>query len=288
MQEPEKAAAEAEAERLRRLGLVRERPVVELQPLERVAQLRVVVGVGREDPGEDHRLHVLVSGKRSGRGTASRRERVADTEPRDVLEAGDDVADLARGERVDGRAGRRHDADLLRVELGALRHRAQRLAGREGSVHDADERNDAAVLVVGGVEDEGARRSLRLARRRGDALDDRVEHLGDADSGLRRDPQHALGLLAEEVAELARCAVRVGLREIDLVRGRDDLEAAVDREVRVRERLRLDALRRVDDEERALARLQRARDFVREVDVAGRVDEVELVASPVTPARPGP
>ena len=61
VQEAEEAAAEAEAERLRRLGLVRERAVVELQPLERVAQLRVVVGVGREDPGEDHRLHVLVA-----------------------------------------------------------------------------------------------------------------------------------------------------------------------------------------------------------------------------------
>ena len=67
-----------------------------------------------------------------------------------------------------------------------------------------------------------------------------------------------------------------------------DLEAAVDREVRVRERLRLDPLSRVDDEQRALARLQRARDLVREVDVAGRVDEVELVAAPVSRARPAP
>ena len=49
VQEAEEAAAEAEAERLRRLRLVRERPVVELEALERVAQLRVVVGVGRED-----------------------------------------------------------------------------------------------------------------------------------------------------------------------------------------------------------------------------------------------
>ena len=45
VQQPEEAAAEAEAERARRLGLVEERRVVELQPLERVAQLGVLVGV---------------------------------------------------------------------------------------------------------------------------------------------------------------------------------------------------------------------------------------------------
>ena len=49
VQQAEEAAAEAEAERLRRLGLVEERRVVQLQLLERVAQLRVVVGVGREE-----------------------------------------------------------------------------------------------------------------------------------------------------------------------------------------------------------------------------------------------
>ena len=61
---------------------------------------------------------------------------------------------------------------------------------------------------------------------------------------------------------------------------RDDLEVVLDREVRVRDRLRLDPLRRVDDEHRALARLQRARDLVGEVDVPGRVDQVQLVALP--------
>ena len=52
VQEPEEAAPEPEAERLRGLGLVRERGVGEPQPLERVAELRVLVGVGREDPAK--------------------------------------------------------------------------------------------------------------------------------------------------------------------------------------------------------------------------------------------
>ena len=55
------------------------------------------------------------------------------------------------------------------------------------------------------------------------------------------------------------------------------VEVVVDREVGVGERLRLDALRRVDDEHGALAGGERARDLVGEVDVAGRVDQVQLV-----------
>ena len=128
MQQAEEAAAEAEAERLRRLGLVEERGVVQLQPLERVAQLRVVVRVGREEPREDHRLDVLVAGQRLGGRRALGGERVADAQAADVLQAGDHVADLAGAERLGGAHRRREEAELLRLEARALRHRAQRLA----------------------------------------------------------------------------------------------------------------------------------------------------------------
>ena len=72
VQQPEEAAAEPEAERLRGLGLVEERGVVQLQLLERVAQLGVVVGVRREEPGEHHRLDLLVARQRPRRPAAPR------------------------------------------------------------------------------------------------------------------------------------------------------------------------------------------------------------------------
>ena len=51
----------------------------------------------------------------------------------------------------------------------------------------------------------------------------------------------------------------------------------LDRQVGVGQRLRLDALRRVDQQQRAFAGGERPRDLVREVDVPGRVDQVEHV-----------
>ena len=46
------------------------------------------------------------------------------------------------------------------------------------------------------------------------------------------------------------------------------VEVVVERQVDVGQRLRLDALRRVDDQQRALAGAERARHLVAEVDVA--------------------
>ena len=191
-------------------------------------------------------------------------------------------------ERRDRLARGRHDAELLRFELCALRHRTKWLAGREAPVDDADEGDDAAVLVVRRVEDQRSCGRVEIARRRRDPLDDRIEHLGNADARLCGDPQHTLRRPRRGARRAPGGAVGIRLRKVDLVRDRNDLESAVDREIRVRQRLRLDPLRRVDDEERALARLQRARDLVREVDVSRGVDEVELMAASRSREPPGP
>ena len=91
------------------------------------------------------------------------------------------------------------------------------------------------------------------------------------DDLLARDGQHVLELLDDVVG--------LGRWQVDLVEDRDERQVLAQREVDVGERLRLDALGGVDDEDRALAGLQAAADLVGEVDVAGRVDEVEAVAS---------
>ncbi len=80
--------------------------------------------------------------------------------------------------------------------------------------------------------------------------------------------------------------VAVGVRrgQVDLVQHRDDVQVAVQRQIEVRKRLRLDALRGVDQQHRALARLQRPRHLVGEVDVARRVDQVKHVVSAIDAA----
>ncbi len=113
--------------------------------------------------------------------------------------------------------------------------------------------------------------------RRGDVADDGFQNLGHADPRLRRSEHGVVRVEADDVLDLLDGLLGFGARQVDLVEDGDEFEVVGDGEVGVRQRLRLDALRGIDDEERALARRERARDLVREIDVARRVDEVEDV-----------
>ncbi len=146
-------------------GSQRQRRVVERQLLQRVAQLRIVVVVHREQAAEDHRLDVAVAGQRLGRLVALGRQRVADGELGDVLDPGDQVAHLAGRQRLRRQLGGREEADVVDLGLRARLHADDRLALAERAVDDADVGDHAAVLVVLGVEDQRARRRHRVARR---------------------------------------------------------------------------------------------------------------------------
>jgi len=69
--------------------------------------------------------------------------------------------------------------------------------------------------------------------------------------------------------------------QVDLVHDRDDLEAGVHREIGIREGLSLDALGRVDHEDRALTGVECPGHLVGKIDVARRVDQVQDVLVPV-------
>src|SRR5438132_3168642 len=122
VQETEEAAAEAEAQRLRDLGLVMQRRVVQLQFLQRVAQRFVLVGLDRIQAREDLRLDFLDAGERLRGRSRRERHRVADAGRLELLDAGDDEADIARLELGPRHRLGREYSDLLAVVGRARRH----------------------------------------------------------------------------------------------------------------------------------------------------------------------
>jgi len=144
-------------------------------------------------------------------------------------------------------------------------------------VDDPHEADHAAVDVVPGVEEERLERRLRIAGGGRDVGDNPGEQLVDPEPGLGRDKGGPRGVEADDLFDLRPHPLRVGGGNVDLVDHRQQLEAAVDGEVGVGERLRLDPLGGVDDEQRPFAGGERAGDLVAEVDVAGGVDQVEDV-----------
>ncbi len=194
-----------------------------------------------------------------------------------VLMRGKHEADFADAERLrDGRL-RRKRADLLDLVLLALRHQLDLHPRRDDAVEDTRQDDDAAVGVVPRVEDQRFERRVRIALRRRQPVDDRLEDLVDAGALFRARQNRLARIEPDDVFDLALGFVRLRARQIDLVDDRDDLEVVLDRQVGVRQRLRLDALRGVDEEQRAFAGGERSRHFVREIDVPWRVDQIQDV-----------
>ena len=131
------------------------------------------------------------------------------------------------------------------------------------------------------VEDQALDGGVRIALGGRDALDDRLEDVDDAGAVLGAREDHLLSRDGQDVLELIDDRIGIRRWQVDLVEDRDEREVLAEREMDVGERLRLDALGRIDDEDRALAGLQAVAHLVREVDVAGGVDEVEAVGHAV-------
>jgi hypothetical protein len=82
---------------------------------------------------------------------------------------------------------------------------------------------------------------------------------------------------ADDFLDLALCLFGLRPRQIDLVDDRDDLQVVLDREIGVGQRLRLDTLRRVHEQQGPFAGGERTRDFVREIHVTRGVDQIQDV-----------
>ena len=202
---------------------------------------------------------------------------VADLRVGDALDVGDDEADLADAELIDrDRLGRKH-AEAIDLVVLRRHHQADLLLRLQRPVDDTDDDDHTAIGVVPGIEDQRLQRRVGIARRRMEARDDRLEDVAGAGAFLGAGQDRGRGVEADDVLDLSLALVRLRARQVDLVDDRDDVEVVVDGQVGVGQRLRLDALRGIDEQQRAFARGQRPRDLVPEVHVSGRVDQIEDV-----------
>jgi hypothetical protein len=194
------------------------------------------------------------------------------------LDAGNDVAHLARFERVARLVGRREHAQVVGVVGGAGGHHLDALTLAQATVHHAHQHHHTHIAVEPAVDDhraQGLGLPLGAAPR-----DDRFEDVVDAHAGLGRTGDRIVGIDADHVLDLGLGVVGIGIGQIHLVEHRHHLHAQVQRGVAVGHRLRLDTLAGIDHQQRALAGRQRTAHFVGEVHMARRVDQVEVVDLP--------
>ena len=277
VQHTEEAATEAEAERLRGLGFVVQRGVVELQLGERVAERLVFVRLDRIKPGEHARFDFLEAGQWLVRWLVGVRKRVADARAAYILDAGDDVTDLARREFCHRPLLRREHTDLLHEIIAAGRHKADLVLGFKPPVHHPHQRYRAEIIVEPGIDDERPQRRRGRTLRRRNVAHDGFENVGDADAGFGAGADGVGGVEADDVLDLVNHAFGVSGRQIDLVQHRQDGKVKLGSGVTVGHCLSLHALGNIHHQQRAFARRQRTRDFIGKVHVPRRVNHVQAV-----------
>jgi hypothetical protein len=108
-------------------------------------------------------------------------------------------------------------------------------------------------------------------------VDDGLEHVVDAGALLGRAEDRFVGVESQILVDLLPDLFDVGRRQIDLVDHRHQLQVVLQRQVEVGQGLSLHPLGGVDQQQRPFARHQGAPHLVREIDMAGGVDQVELV-----------
>jgi hypothetical protein len=195
----------------------------------------------------------------------------------EFLDAGDDETDLAGGKLgARQRFGREH-ADVFHQIVGARRHQPNLVLLLQHAIDDANQHDDADVVVEPGINDQRLQRRVFIAARRRNVLHHGFQHVDDAQPALGGAMHGVIGRNADDFLDLVDHALRVGGGQIDLVQHREDFNAELDSRVAVGHGLRFHTLRGIDHQQRAFAGRQRTRNFVGEIDVAGGVNQVELV-----------
>ena len=277
VEEAEEAAAEAEAEGGGGFGLEGEGGVVDLEFSHGDLEGLVVGGVDGVDAGENHGADFLESGKGLGAGLFLVSDGVADFDFGGGFHVGDDVADVSGLESVGFFHLGGEDAGLLDLVVGGGVEELDLVAFFDGAGDDADIGDDAAKLIVEGVEDGGAEESVGVFDRWRDEFDDGFEDVLNADAHFGGGGDCVFAGDGEDVFELLAAAGDVGGGKVDLVEDGDDGEVLLHGEVDVGHGLGFDALGGIDDEDGAFAGGKGAGDLIGEVDVSGGVEEVELV-----------
>ena len=150
-----------------------------------------------------------------------------------------------------------------------------------GAVDQSHVRDGAPVAVVVAVKDHGPQDRVGVARRRRNPLHNARQQFVDADPGFCAGQHHVGGVEAEALLHLGEHLIHAGVDEIDLVDHRHDCQIEIDRGIGVGHGLGLDPLKRVDQQHGPLAAGKAAGNLVVEIDVAGGVDEVELIDFPL-------
>ncbi len=144
-------------------------------------------------------------------------------------------------------------------------------------MHNPNQRHNTKIVVEPGVDNQRLQRGIAITHRGRNFGHKLLEQVVNPSAGFGADVQRVVGRHTNDLFDFRSDPVRVGLGQIHLVQYGQYLQPLLDSGVTIRDRLRLYALSGVYHQKSAFTGRQRSRYLVTEVDVPGRINEVQLI-----------
>ncbi len=277
MQKAQKAAAEAKAQGGRGFRLKHQRGIIELQLFQGITQIIVIRIFNRIQAAVHHRRSLAVAWQCLRRGVLRISYSVAHACILNVLDAGSKKAYLALLQLVHV-----HNTWLKVAHLGDIKfrtccHHADLHALAQAPLHNAHVQHYALIGIKLRVKHQRLQRCGGISCRCRHARHNRLQHILNTQAGLGTAKHCVRSIYTDNVFNFFFNVVRVGAWQVNFVDNRDNLQIVVQRQVHVRQGLRLNALGRVNHQQRTLARSQCTRHLIGKIDMAGSINKVEHI-----------
>ena len=277
MQKTQKAAAEAKAQSGRGFRLKHQRSIIKLQLFQSITQIIVIRIFYRIQTAVHHRRSLAVAWQCLRCGVLRIRHGVAHARILDVLDAGSKKAYLPLLQLVHVHNTRLKVTHLGNIKLRTCCHHADPHALAQTALHNTHVQHYALVGIKLGVKHQRLKRCGRISLRRRHAGNNRLQHILNAQAGLSTAQHRIRCIYADNVLNFLFYMLRVGARQVNFVDNGNNLQIIIQRQIHVRQGLRLNALGRVNNQQRTLARSQRTRNLIGKIDVTGSINKIEHI-----------
>ena len=228
VEQPQKSATETEAQSHRTLRLESEAGVVQLQFLQTGSQVLVVFRFDGIYAGKDHRFGFFEAIDSLVTRTCHMGDGVAHFHFGRGLDAGDDVSYVTCAYLFARTHVEPQDSYLVGVVLLARIDKPHYVAAVQRAVHYLEIGDDAAETIEYRVKHEALQRSIRVAHRRRNTLDDGVQYLRHSFARLGRAAKYLLTLAAQQINYLVLHAFGHGVVHVAFVQHGYDLQVVLD------------------------------------------------------------
>ena len=284
MQQTQKSAAKAEAQRHRGILFVDQGGVVQLEFFETGGQVSVPIRRNGVDGGEHHRFGFPETRHGGSAGAFLQGDGIPAAGVADGFDSGDHIPHLPGRQLFPGFPLHLEHADLLDLVCRLIGHECDGLPGMDFSLKDPKVDDGSPERVIIAVEYQGFQSGIGISHRRRQIVDHPFQDLIDTRSLLCGGQNRLFRVKPQVGFDLCPDPIHIRRRQIDLVDDGDDFKVMLHGEIQVRQSLGLYTLAGVDQEQCAFTGGQGPGYFIGKVHMARGVDEVQRVVFSI----PGP